>query len=93
LIHGHFRRYHRDELAQKVLAAGGEVAICRYFDFAGIVPWLFLNKFLGSTTFNPRLVGMHDKFVVPISRAVERMTAPPVGKNLVLVASKLRPTR
>jgi SAM-dependent methyltransferase len=87
VIHGHFRRYHKNDLASKVVAAGARLIICRYFDFAGVLPWLILNKWGGSTTFNPKLVQINDKAVVPISKIVERIP-PPFGKNLILVASK-----
>lgn len=85
---GHFRRYHRGELAEKVAGAGGTPIVFRYFDFAGIMPWLVLNKLFGATTFNPQFVRAHDKFVVPVSRAIERVIVPPIGKNLILVAQK-----
>ena len=88
VIFGHFRRYHRLELLQKVTEAGGEVEICRYFDFLGIGPWFVLNKVMGATAFNPRIVDIHDKFVVPVSRAAERMISPPIGKNIILAARK-----
>ncbi len=86
LMFGHFRRYHRTDLAEKVAKAGGEVEFCRYFDFLGILPWFFLNKLMRATTFNPRFVHFHDKFVVPVSRAAERVILPPIGKNIILIA-------
>jgi SAM-dependent methyltransferase len=73
LLFGHFRRYHRTELAEKVAQAGGEVQLCRYFDFLGVLPWFLLNKIMGATTFNPQLVHIHDKFLVPVSAAAERV--------------------
>jgi SAM-dependent methyltransferase len=60
-IHGHFRRYHKDELMAKVIAAGGNVSVCRYFDLIGVVPWFVLNRLLKSTTFSPTLVYVHDQ--------------------------------
>jgi SAM-dependent methyltransferase len=88
LMFGHFRRYRRADLIEKVVQAGGEAAICRYFDCFGVLPWLFLNKLMGATTFNPQLVRIHDKFVVPVSRAAECVISPPMGKNIILVARK-----
>ncbi len=89
LMFGHFRRYHRADLVAKVAQAGGEVQVCRYFDFFGIFPWFLLNKLIGATSFNSGLIQIHDKFVVPISRAVEKAVPPPIGKNIILVARKL----
>lgn len=88
IVHGHFRRYHKPDLARKVGDVGGEVRHCRYFDFAGIIPWLLLNKLMGSTAFNPTLVRIHDRAVVPLSRTFERLVPVPMGKNLILVARK-----
>ena len=82
---GHFRRYHRGALHDKLTATGIEVVICRYFDFPGTVPWFVLNKLLGSTSFNPVLVRLYDKVVVPLARGMEAIISPPFGKNLVAV--------
>ena len=87
-LHGHFRRYHKPELTEKVANAGGNVVTCRYFDLAGTAPWFLLNKLLGSTTFSPTLVRVHDQAIAPISRVAERVFTPPFGKNLILVARK-----
>ena len=87
-IHGHYRRYHKDDLISKVSAAGGTILVCRYFDFFGVAPWFILNKLLKSTSFNPTLVRLQDKIVVPLCRMIERIITPPVGKNLILVATK-----
>ncbi len=87
-VHGHYRRYHRADLRAKVAEAGATVIHCAYFDMFGVVPWLILNKALSSTTFNPALVRLNDRIVVPVSRAIERLFDPPFGKNLVLVARK-----
>jgi SAM-dependent methyltransferase len=88
LMFGHFRRYRRAELVEKIAQAGGETQLCRYFDCFGVLPWFFLNKLMGATTFNPQLVHIHDTFVVPFSRAVECVISPPIGKNIILVARK-----
>jgi SAM-dependent methyltransferase len=87
-IHGHYRRYHKNDLITKVSAAGGTIVDCRYFDLFGVVPWFVLNRLLKNTEFNPTLVRLQDKLVVPLSRRFERMILPPVGKNLILVATK-----
>ena len=86
-LHGHFRRYHKPELTEKVTSAGGNILACRYFDLAGVLPWLLLNKIMGITTFNPSLVRLNDRVVVPLSRILETIP-PPFGKNLILAARK-----
>jgi SAM-dependent methyltransferase len=88
LLHGHFRRYHKGDLTGKVSAAGGDVISNRYFDVVGVFSWLVVNKWMGSTTFDPRLIAINDRFIVPVSRTIERVISPPFGKNLILVAKK-----
>jgi SAM-dependent methyltransferase len=88
LMFGHFRRYRRTELIEKIVQAGGEPQICSYFDCFGVLPWFFLKKLIGAKSFNKNLINIHDKFVVPVSRAVERVISPPIGKNIILVARK-----
>lgn len=87
-LFGHFRRYRRGELLEKIADAGGETQVCRYFDLIGVLPWFVLNRVMGATTFDPRLIRFHDRFVVPISRAIERHVTLPIGKNIILVARK-----
>ena len=86
---GHYRRYNRPDLVAKVGRGGGVVEICHYFDLFGVLPWFLLNKLMGATSFIPQLVHAHDKFVVPLSRTIERAVSPPIGKNLILVARKV----
>ncbi|MBV9242481.1 MAG: class I SAM-dependent methyltransferase [Acidobacteria bacterium] len=88
VLHGHFRRYQKPDLISKIIAAGGTIRDCHYFDLAGVLPWFFLNKLLGNTKFDPRLVNIHDRYIVPISRAIERNVSPPFGKNLVAIAER-----
>ena len=85
---GHFRRYHKSALMQKVSDAGGRVLACHYFNSVGVLPWLVVNKLLGSTSFNPAFVRLNDTVVVPITRLLEGFVTPPFGKNLILVAEK-----
>lgn len=87
-IHGHFRRYHRPEMNEKVEAAGARILSCGYFDLIGVAPWFLLNRLLGVTTFNPALVKVNERFVVPVARTMEQIVRPPFGKNLILVAAK-----
>lgn len=84
---GHFRRYTKKELHERVRKAGFEIVSARYFDIAGVFPWLFLVKFLKKSP-APGAVKMYDSFVVPISRLVEGVLPPPVGKNLLVVGRK-----
>ena len=86
--YGHYRRYTRKTLRQRVAAAGFEIEMLRFVDFAGVLPWWLLNTVLGKTTFHAPSLRVYDKYFVPVTRSVESVLAPPVGKNLILIARK-----
>jgi SAM-dependent methyltransferase len=84
---GHFRRYTKTELADKVSASGFEIISSRYFDIAGVIPW-YLNFVLLRNRMGKNAVSAYDKAVVPVMRVIEGLVAPPIGKNVLLVARK-----
>lgn len=84
---GHHRRYHRAELAALVRGAGLEVVRSRYFDAAGVLPWLVAMKWL-RLPLSPRSVRLYDRAVVPVMRRAEGLFPPPLGKNLLFVARR-----
>jgi SAM-dependent methyltransferase len=84
----HFRRYMRPELEGKCRGAGFKVLKSIYFDFAGIAPWWVKYCLFKSDAMESGLVRVYDRFVVPVVKSVETVVAPPVGKNILLVAEK-----
>ncbi|MBF0614747.1 MAG: class I SAM-dependent methyltransferase [Magnetococcales bacterium] len=84
---GHCRRYLRTPLIQQVEAAGLQIVLARYFDLPGIFSWLLL-KATRSVAFNPAMVRIYDRWIVPPTRWLEQRITPPAGKNLLLVARK-----
>ena len=78
---GHHRRYHLANLRAIVQSVGFDVRSARYFDFAGIAPWLIINKLLRAKSFSRRAVGLYDKFAVPISRNFEAVVPIPIEKT------------
>ena len=85
---GHFRRYQRPQLDERVAQAGFNIVRSRYFDIIGVAPWWLLNTVMGSTGFNPLLVGIYDALFTPLTRGLESLVAPPFGKNILLVARR-----
>lgn len=84
---GHFRRYHRQTLKAAVQSAGFSVKRLHYFDVAGILPWLVYFKWMKNTVVSDN-VKTYDQYVVPIMRRLEGIVRPPIGKNLLLVATR-----
>ncbi len=84
---GHYRRYTRQGLVDLVHESGLSVVAARYFDLAGVIPWYISFTLLGNSV-SGGMVGLYDRLVVPVTRAIERIAPPPVGKNVLLVARK-----
>lgn len=85
---GHFRRYRKAELETKVRDAGFRILKSKFFDLAGVAPWFVKYRILRSRTLGGGAVSLYDNLVVPIMRHVESVIAPPIGKNILLVAEK-----
>ena len=85
---GHFRRYSRSELEDKVRSAGFKILKSKNFDAAGVLPWFVKYRLLRSETLDQRSVKLYDDLVVPIARRVEPWIPVPIGKNILLVAEK-----
>lgn len=86
---GHFRRYYKSELRKKIETAGFEIVSIKYFDLFGILPWWFSFKVLKIKYLNNGQSKIYDKWIVPITRFVEKISPPIVGKNLIVVAKKI----
>ena len=85
---GHFRRYRKAELETRVRDAGFRILKSKFFDLAGVAPWFVKYRILRSRTLGGGAVSLYDNLVVPIMRRVESVIAPPIGKNILLVAEK-----
>jgi len=88
-LHGHYRRYHLGQLTRLLRRRGFRIRINRYFDLAGILPWWLINTIGGKTDFDPKMVKIYDRLVIPMSRLFERWIKPPVGRNIIIVAERL----
>ncbi len=85
---GHFKRYYKSELKKLVLQSGFKVIECKYFDSVGIIPWFIFMKVM-RFSLNHKNALCYDKLIVPWLKRIEKISAPPIGKNLLLIASKL----
>lgn len=85
---GHFRRYTKRELEEKLHHAGFKVILSSYFDLPGIAPWWLKYCLLKSAAMEPAGVRLYDRFVVPATRRLESIISPPLGKNVIAIARK-----
>lgn len=87
---GHFRRYTKPELVEKVEETGFEILQVKYFDILGIAPWFIKYQLLRSSSLESSAVEVYDKFVVPFAKKFESFSTPMIGKNILLIAQKPR---
>jgi len=85
---GHYRRYSKKTVSKLANDAGLEIVKVRYMDMIGTVPWWISFKVLKRMQLTPKLVGIYDRFFIPVIRAVETVLPTTFGKNILLVARK-----
>ncbi len=85
---GHVRRYRRAGLTRAVEMAGFDVVRCEYVDSLGFFAALAYRWLGGGGELNATGVALYDRFVFPVSVALDRVTRRWFGKNLLLVARR-----
>jgi SAM-dependent methyltransferase len=84
---GHFRRYTRPELKQKLEAAGFEIVRLRYFNCVGYFAWWLSFCVLKKRGFDVGAVRFFDRAIFPLVHGVEtKICPPPFGQSLLAVA-------
>ena len=86
---GHLRRYQRRPLARLVAEAGFTVDSARFVDSLGcLATWAY--KVVGSRRgdLDPKSIRFYDRFLFPVSRALDRVTGRLFGKNLLVHARR-----
>lgn len=86
---GHYRRYKKDRLYSHATKASLKVRELYYCDPLGYCAALTF-KYVGSKdgVVSPGSVKLYDKFIFPVSKAIQPLFKKFVGKNVVLIAEK-----
>lgn len=86
---GHYRRYRMPSLTSMLRLIGFEIQESRHVDSLGFFASL-IYKFFGSKSgdLDPGAVLMYDKYLFPISLALDKLFLNSFGKNLSIVAKK-----
>lgn len=84
---GHYRRYTRAELMQKLKSAGFSIERLSYFNCLGYFAWWFNFCVLKKRNFERGKVVMFDRLLFPIIHNLEsRIMRPPFGQSLLAIA-------
>jgi SAM-dependent methyltransferase len=87
----HYRRYSREEMIQKVEAAGFKVEECRYVDSLGWLVMYFYKLFgIGDGNVTPWSMKLYDLTVFPISRfLLDPLFSRRFGRSIFVLGRKL----
>ena len=86
---GHFRRYRRGQLAQRVADAGFTGVHARYVDSIGFFASLaYRLSDNGSGDINLRMLKLYDRLLFPASRLLNPLFGRWFGKNIMLTATR-----
>lgn len=83
---GHFRRYEKRELREKLQQAGFKVRELKFFSLLAMLPW-FINGRLLKRDYLPAGQANLANKLVPLLK-LEKMFGPPCGISLVAIAEK-----
>lgn len=87
-LDGHFRRYSKREIAQKMKIAGYKITANFYFNSIGLLAWYYTNRILKNTTTSANKVKIYDTYFVPILRAIESKVKPVFGQSIIVIGTK-----
>ncbi len=84
---GHFRRYTRPELRQKLERAGFKIARLRYYNLVGYFAWWLNFRLLKKRSFEVGSVRFFDRAIFPTVHFIESRICPPfIGQSLLVIA-------
>lgn len=86
---GHFRRYEKQELYEKMEASGFKVQSISYFNVLGLLSWIVRDKISrGSKNLSPFQVKIFD-MIVPVLKGIEPKNRLPLGISLIGIGEKV----
>jgi|tagenome__1003787_1003787.scaffolds.fasta_scaffold20480274_2 SAM-dependent methyltransferase len=83
---GHVRRYTPRTMTAAIQNADLRPELVKPVNFLGGIAWWVTVRRGGVGAPNPRLVRVYDRFVVPVTRTVERRITAPFGQSVLAVA-------
>ena len=84
----HYRRYTRHTLRQVIEASGWKPKRITYMNLPGIAAWFMAGRVLKKTSVAPGDAKAYDRLVIPWLSRLEAVMPPPIGSNLVAIATK-----
>ena len=84
----HFRRYTKPSLRKVIEQAGWKPRRIAYMNFPGIAAWFIAGRILNKTSIAPGDAKAYDSLVVPWISRLEQIVSPPIGSNIIAIATR-----
>jgi SAM-dependent methyltransferase len=84
----HHRRYTKATLRKVIESAGWTPRRIAYMNFPGIAAWFMAGRVLKKTSIAPADAKAYDRLVVPWISRLERLVPPPIGSNIIAIATR-----
>ncbi len=84
---GHFRRYIKEEIVDKLKGVGFKILQSRRLNLIGAVGWFIAGRILKQNKVEERNVKIFNLFA-PIALSFENIFEPPLGTSILIVAQK-----
>jgi SAM-dependent methyltransferase len=85
---GHWRRYTRAELREKLAQAGFGIEHLSAMNVVGTLGWFLNNRVRRQDRVPLRQIALYDKWIVPVAERIERVVRPPIGLSILAVGRK-----
>jgi SAM-dependent methyltransferase len=86
---GHYRRYNKASLTEKLQGAGFRILRVAYLNVPGLIAWFLTGRVLRRKTLKSRYVRLYDRWIIPWLARVEGRWEPPFGQSLIAVARRV----
>src|SRR5919109_491931 len=88
---GHYRRYNKPALVEKLQGAGFRILHLTYLNVPGLIAWFLTGRVLRRKTLKPGYVRLYDRWIIPWLARMEGRWEPPFGQSLIAVARRVEP--
>lgn len=88
IIAGHYRRYNKKSLKEKLRRAGFDITSIYYMNAISTFGWFLNYRILKRKKIPSSQVLFLDRYLIPLQRKIESISRPPFGLSLIAIAEK-----
>lgn len=84
---GHFRRYVKKELSERLEKMGFKIIQSRRINFLGAIGWFMAGKILNESKIENKKIKIFN-LLAPLFLTAENIIEPPIGTSILIIAKK-----